>query len=505
MGLSIFSSLKAYSSLVAALEARRSEGARFSEQRNFDREVGLEAASRANESERLYFWANKVLAEEQRAAAESYSTRVRAALLVVVLLGFVLGVGSSYLVFAYDGSAPVNILGVLLAFVFIPLLLLLLTLFVMLPGRIVGHITFLRDLREALQAISPGHIATLIASRLPSNLSEKIDLAFIETSKRQRIWGTVERYLILFAGQVFAVWYFLGVLSASMYQVVTSDLAFGWSTTLEVEAAELQKVTEALSTPWGAMAPHAVPRLELLRVSRFFRLGDGLPTGADGKTVDPAVLGEWWPFLLLAIACYGLFPRLLLYAFLRGKLRSVISRAANLLPGADLVLQNMSSAIVSTAQDSTFDESRLGEEESLQTVATELPVGSCVIVRWAGNVEEHETLRQQFRSEGLLVHEIFRAGGRVSLAEESKLPRLVSTVDSSNAILFVANAWEPPTAELLDFLSELRLELGNGRSVFVYPLVKQGTSYSPDVWRRALGSLKDPWLILLTTNTEKAE
>lgn len=501
MGLSIVSNVKAYSSLMAALALRLSEGPRFAEQRRIDRQIGLDVPKKSSETERLYFWATRILNEEQRQKAERYGSKVRAALFVLLLLGLVLGVGSSYVVFAYDGSAPVNILGVLLAFVFVPLLLLLLTLFVMLPSGMLQRLSFLRDLRDAMQVLSPGNIAAFIASRLPSRFAEQVESVYVETGRRQQLWGGVERYLILFAGQVFAVWYFLGVLSASMYQVVTSDLAFGWSTTLEMESSQLEEITKLIAVPWTGVAPHAVPREELLRISRFFRLGNGrLAAGENGQAVDPAVLGEWWPFLLLAIAVYGLFPRLLLYAFLRGKLRRVIIRSAPLLPGADIVLQSMNSAIVSTAERQQVGP-QLGDAQGGNATAltAELPIGSCVLIRWAGSAAEQENLREQFRKEGLLVHEVYKAGGAVPLTEESRLPRLVSSVDSSHAILFVANAWEPPTAEMLDFLTELREEIGTGRSVFVFPFLTPDTSYSPAVWQRALARLQDPWTVLLDT------
>ena len=49
--------------------------------------------------------------------------------------------------------------------------------------------------------------------------------------------------------------------------VVFTDLAFGWSTTLDLDAASLHRVVEALSTPWRELIPAARPSSTAARPS----------------------------------------------------------------------------------------------------------------------------------------------------------------------------------------------------------------------------------------------
>ncbi len=509
----IYPSLRAYFGLATALELRSAEGARFSEQREYDRSVGLELENRKlGDAEKLLFWGGKLLEDKKYEATFFSEGRFRIGIWALLLVAFLSGSLSSYAVFFYDGTTPVNVLSVLLAFVILPLVLLALSIFVLLPPGIfnwgiLNCLPFVADFRESIAMLSPGQFVHVLLKRTPNKFSETVEGAFSDSMRMRRLRGAVERSLILFVGQIFAVWFFIGVLISSMYLVVTSDLAFGWSTTLDVEASELHEVTSLIAAPWRRFAPHAEPREELLEISRFFRLGEGVIKGESAATpLDPAVLGEWWPFLLLAILVYALLPRILLYAVARSRLRSVLGSSGLLLPGADLVLQNMNSALVMTSGGQTGAEEPLvasGEEY----LSGELPLGTCVLVRWAGREGEVERLRETFRAKGLSVNEVYEAGGSVSIEQESRLPKQIAAVDSSHAIIVMVNGWEPPTAELLDFLTALRGELGDGRSVFLLPfaLDNSPTVLKWAVWKRALNSLSDPWFLLLEHSFEESK
>ena len=94
------------------------------------------------------------------------------------------------------------------------------------------------------------------------------------------------------------------------------------------------------------------------------------------------------------------------------------------------------------------------------------------------------------------------AGGARALADDRAT--ITAVVEAPGLVVVAVKAWEPPVAELLDFLRALRDEVGDGRSVHVVPvgLDAQGAPDRPvprhvDVWRRALAGLGDPWLRLV--------
>ena len=117
----------------------------------------------------------------------------------------------------------------------------------------------------------------------------------------------MDRWVIAQSSQTFAVFFNVGALASALYLVAFSDLAFSWSTTLQLEAADLQRWTDLLSAPWAPFFAGARPSPELIETTRYFRLQDGSFPAA----VSPAGLGGWWPFLVMCMAVYGLLPRLL--------------------------------------------------------------------------------------------------------------------------------------------------------------------------------------------------
>ena len=72
--------------------------------------------------------------------------------------------------------------------------------------------------------------------------------------------------------QVFSVPFFAGAMLIFTLMVAVTDLAFGWSTTLQIEATQVHTWVAALAAPWASLFPSLVPDLSLVEVSRFFRL-----------------------------------------------------------------------------------------------------------------------------------------------------------------------------------------------------------------------------------------
>ncbi len=121
-----------------------------------------------------------------------------------------------------------------------------------------------------------------------------------------------------------------GALAATLGFVVFTDLAFGWSTTLDVDPEPVQRFFVALARPWAGLWPEASPSLELVAATRHFRVAAG-----SGPGVTPPLLyGAWWPFLVMAIGCYAVLPRLLILPVVGSWLGREATRALRFTPGA---------------------------------------------------------------------------------------------------------------------------------------------------------------------------
>ena len=112
---------------------------------------------------------------------------------------------------------------------------------------------------------------------------------------------------------------------AGLILVAVTDLAFGWSSTLTLDADAVHRAFAFLALPWASWLPGAVPDADLVAASRYFRL-ETVQIGGE----EAAALGTWWPFVLMTILFWGLLPRLLLLGVgqwrLGGAMRSMLVR-----------------------------------------------------------------------------------------------------------------------------------------------------------------------------------
>lgn len=249
-----------------------------------------------------------------------------------------------------------------------------------------------------------------------------------------------------------------GVLTL-LLMVVVQDLAFGWSTTLDTGASGYHQLLTTLAAPWAAIWPAAVPDLALVEATRFFRTGAG--AGAD--TIAPERWGQWWPFVTMLWVSWVLTPRLLLFLasilLLRRKARQLLVNH----PAMHALLYRMETPTLDTGNhhNDAADLPDTDTHASLQPLPD-----SNLLLCWAGE----PTLPQTLVSEQT---QLFRAGGRASLAEDQAALADIANQLAANpepAVIVITRSWEPPTGELEDFLTSARELWPTGTRVALVPL-----------------------------------
>ncbi len=391
------------------------------------------------------------------------------------LIGFGLGWGSAVGVFWYDGTHPVNIIAVLAAYVALPLLLLIPTGAAMLP---LGPAA-----ASALRTLSPGRLLGVIARRLPMEQREPLEDVLGHVAAHGAAFGKVQKWLVLAAAQAFAVAFFAGALLGALRLIVFSDLAFGWSTTLQVDPPQMTTLVNTLAWPWGAWWSDAKPNSELVALTRYFRAAPELPD-------DAAALGQWWPFLIACMVSYALLPRVVLFALSVTLLQRSLNEAIEHAPGAARLLDRLNHELIETRGEG--DEPAEAQPEAGQSAPLDTRQVSAVI-NWSSFPAEDDRLSRQF---GATVQ---HAGGAATLEEDERVAAQAADAvrAGGGAILIVVKAWEPPTMELADFAQDLRQAVGQGVSIVVVPAGEELTPAEPgqvDQWRRALARQGDPWL-----------
>lgn len=235
----------------------------------------------------------------------------------------------------------------------------------------------------------------------------------------------------------------IAALVVLLSQVVVRDLAFGWSTTLQASAAGYHAFTTALAWPWRGWLPGAVPSLELVEQSRFFRAG-------SHAVANPELLGIWWRFLALLWLFYVVVPRIVLLTMARVQLGWRVRGLLASHPGRATLRARCVTPWVesSDGRDAGVVPDGAGGAAVPQPAAT-----GRVLVRWAG-AGTADLARSWLGDDAMGLD----AGGSASLAADAAA--LVRAREMGGPVIVVVRGWEPPTGELADFLEHAREQVG---------------------------------------------
>lgn len=263
--------------------------------------------------------------------------------------------------------------------------------------------------------------------------------------------------------------------------VVVQDLAFGWSTTLRTSADSYGALVQGLARPWSLLWPAAVPSMELVEQTQFFRLG-------DPRVSEPARYGDWWPFVCMFWLTYAVLPRLLLTVFARVHLRMQARRLLRLHPGRPSLMHRFATPTVETTGAS-------GESQTVPLHQPEdqlhsLPASSALI-RWAGAARDADAVRTLLEGPSPLIVD---AGGTASLTEDRAV--LDELAERPGPVILLTRAWEPPTGELADFIQEARRCWSRNRLLALVPIGGEQPLEAPSPrqlaqWQRFVERQKD--------------
>jgi hypothetical protein len=293
--------------------------------------------------------------------------------------------------------------------------------------------------------------------------------------------------------QWLAVGYFFGVVSAGLVLVAISDLAFGWSSTLDLDTESVHGAFAFMSLPWQSWLPGAAVDLELVTGSRYYRL-ETEPV----SVAEAAALGAWWPFVLMTILVWGLAPRLLLLVFgswrRRLALRDLLCRNPEVL------------ALLDRLRPPHVDFGPELEEESGtagRVKAAAPPLNSADdtgVLVWNQSVTEESARRWLTDRLGV------PGGPLLSLGARDGSEGWVATLGeflqgrAPKRLVIFSKGWEPPLLEFSDFLDALRASIGDAATIVVVPINTRNDGIEPEdreIWAEFLGRHGDARLYVM--------
>lgn len=224
------------------------------------------------------------------------------------LAGTLIGGAVTASFFSYTGDQPLNVSYFLSLTLGLPLLILLMSCFLLVLGLIgirPASMTVIRSFTVRLMETVIIHTAGWVPVDKRASLTAALGIM----RSRKRLYGSAFFWPFWTMGHLFALGFSAGALVLTLVRVFFSDVAFGWQSTLSVGADLVYSVVSAAALPWSWAFPEGVgyPSLDQIAGSRMV-LKDGMVHLATPDLVS------WWPFLCLCLVCYGILPRLLLLA-----------------------------------------------------------------------------------------------------------------------------------------------------------------------------------------------
>lgn len=451
----------------------------FAERARRDRALGLAITVRTPLGRVRRWW--RALDAPERPCQGARFTRARSlATFALTVTAALFGAGLALAVLSYEGRYPVNVVTALALLVGVPFSLMCLAALLML-----GHIPGLGGLQRTLAALNIGNLAGRMTMRL---VRDGGSAEVLVAGWRRGHGGPVARFsrwqLIVWsqwAGLTFSA----AALATCFALVVFTDLAFGWSTTLDVSAGDARHIVNVVSWPWAELAPDAVPTLELIEESRYFRL-----KGTD-TVASPAQLTGWWPFLLMAMIVYGILPRAALLALAFIRLNAATRSLLLDHPEVRALLDRMNATVVDL--DGGEPETPPAASPSARRLSR-VPrfAAGTLAISWNDALSTAGAPLKDQLTDGRCLD----AGGARSLADDEALLAAVEP-GRATAIVVFTKAWEPPLLDLEDFLQKLRQRIGKGTSIVVVPLGINGGAPSAEemaAWDHGVSRIGDPEL-----------
>ncbi|MCK9294888.1 MAG: DUF2868 domain-containing protein [Desulfobulbaceae bacterium] len=428
---------------------------------------------------------------------------------IFLMAGLVFGAGSGASFLSYTGASPVNVLVYLSVFVIFQLFLLLL-LFVLSTYRLyrrsplVSSPLYLLISRFMLRMLLSAR--NRVAKKMSADQRLQLESVFGAMVSKTRSYGMLFFLPVFLVTQLFALGCNLGLLSATLFKVVTADIAFGWQSTIQLSPAALHALVQKIALPWSWAVPGdaAFPTLAQIEGSRII-LKEGI------YHLSTPNLVSWWPFLCLAVLFYGLLPRLVLFlgaAYAQRKyLGSLDFRQGNF----EQLLQRMTTPVVTTRGKTADDAGEAAKEPEPAPLTPEqsaaegkITAGKNLLVMIPDEIYDacspEEIQSVVDRGSTYAIEEIIRinqdyAADRQLLAGMGNRPRMGQT-----DILIIQEAWQPPIMEYTDFIKQLRQAVGHGPCIRIGLIGKPRpeTVFTPvkdenmKIWTQKITAMGDP-------------
>lgn len=427
---------------------------------------------------------------------------------LAVIKGIFVGLIAGFAFFSYTGTTPVNVFHFLLLFVvsqlaFAGFLLGACLLRLLSPGmRLPSFYSLLfRGMMAKIVSIFHKQWLRTVATEKRASVNH----AFGIFKARSAVYGSLFYWPLFALSQLFAIGFNIGLLAATLVKILTSDLAFGWQSTMQFGAAAIHHGVMLAASPWSWFVPEAssYPSLAEIEGSRII-LKEGIYHLTTGNLV------AWWPFLVFCLLFYGLFLRLALFFIGKAMERHSLQNLGFDTPACLALIRRMQTPLVST-QGSPEPKKTTPEKHSEQNKETP-PRPAVKTLAQVVLIPDDiyglcpaEELLPLLQSRGFAIKDIHKF--MVSYDQDQQLKELLSSKEwrPGEGLFILMESWMVPLIDFLSYLKELRAILPKNAIINLGLIGRpDATIFTPvapqelTIWQQKVEAAGDPYLTIFS-------
>ncbi|PIE75075.1 MAG: hypothetical protein CSA18_01695 [Deltaproteobacteria bacterium] len=391
---------------------------------------------------------------------------------VILIAGFVMGFGTAYSFLAYHGVKPVNITLFFILFIFFPFLIFFFSIFFLCLGALKKILSKSSDSSWA----DHGLVLSISVRVLPYifrkwQSKSRLGDAFSAINRKKELYGPLFFWPAIIFSSLFALGFSSGTLGGTFFRVLTSDMAFGWQSTISASDLLVHTIVSKLSTPWSWLLPGTIPDQIQIEGSRII-LKQGI------KALSTEHLTAWWPFLCMGIIFYSILPRVFMLIMAAFFEKRRLNKFDFQQPGFRKLIIRMKSPLMDVSSRKTVENLpeakqppvELEKVSSLKKDREEIIKGlkslaSLMIPAGIFNEKERENIKKRIKK-----HLLFDCCNQFEISFDLENDLIIINnllSDIQDNIIILQEIWQPPIRERLYYYSELASSVFKDKTIWI--------------------------------------
>lgn len=473
-------------------------------------EPGLNTDDKQNRTKIISRWI-KIKREdnEKLSPGQMVHSGLKLVFFFFLISGFLTGLGTAFSYLSYSGTRPVNIAVFLFVFVFSQIFFQIMSLVTVIGSRVNLFSNFFSSPYSLVLKL-----IKKVSGTATGNLSSEKRLQVEASIGRMKIgrekFGNVYFWTVFKLFQATGLMFGTGVLTATFFKVVTSDLAFGWQTTIQTAPEKIFDLVKGFALPWSWLVPAELAYPDLANISGSqILLKDGIVELAS------ADMAAWWPFLCFAVLFYTMIPRLFLITVgvvcEKTELRKLFCHNAAV--DRLLLLLTSPQMLVETNRRNVNDQAPAKTVSSPKESGLSIEAAGVLIALIPEDIDSSgfdQYLRQKTEKKLGFISETITITGDSD--EDSdiffKLKEKTASLRSCS-ILIIFESWLPPIKEATEYIKTIRDHLGKTIHIIVLLIGKpdiENSGFSAvkesdyKIWHWKIKAIGDPDISILRDN-----